>query len=1130
MAWIAIATSALGQPPGTLPPETRGPIDGSPRDPSLLKPRAFMFQDSAGNPVMVPGMSFEQMDQLLRIQDGLETPAPRYTIESVRIDGRIDDGYAELNITSRVTVEPTEGKWVSVPLRMGNFHRTGPADVSGVEKYRFDLDQESGGHLLHVQTDVRREVVVAMRAVSRVSLPPTGAIEFRLPEAASTITLNVPLPDVSASIVGRGDEVIRTRRTGRASELVVECGGGPFSLRFGPQVAAPDNRPVLETQSKIVVDWQQADDSPLVSVELSVRNLRGDLPRMSFATPKNLRLLQQPRILNAGPFEVLDSAETERFTGESDGVTGADSASKDDGVRKLELVPLTTRGDSRVEVSIEGQLRSEGGRAGGMVVVSGIEVDNAVEQGGEIEIRTPRDYRLRWTPHPWVQSLWDKSDSESLSTRTYRFRFDRVPFELPMWLSARAKQMRIESDLRLTLYDSLATLRMTMRTSGSIPDSRILPLGVGDWTVQRVTVADSSNAIEYDVNGKMLEVDLSSLPSGGVEGDRIEVLMVRPMNAIGVAIPIALPTVGEGDASIGALPSTLTISSPADSRFIIDVASSIGVGDVSRGTNGEETLDPNDLRYGIADLAQTARVVGYLVRERPQLSLRADAEISIFGDQLVEVIDWTVYPQGGLRGRLAVQWGSSGNPLSTEASTSSQAVDRIEGVPSLAESSGTSMATSDRTIRLSPLPLWSVVVDDSPAILRADAEGMFQVFSDRLAGGPHRIRFRRSRALTDLSGDEANLAGVVLPRPAVVETTQRGPIVVRLRGSDAWSLMPSASLSRAADELTFSSIPMGDLPLRIGATDRRDDDVVIRRAVLRGAYGQRTHHEQLLAVVEGGGLLRIGLSREQMLARATIDGNAVEVTRDAADHCYLRLGEPGTHQVNLQVWAPRESNRMIDPLEPIMRLPLGIERLYWQIVVPQDEHLIWMTPTMGRAMRWQFDRWTLYREPTRTESELVAWAGSSEETRMPPGNVYLFVGSDGRSLSAMTMSRLAIWLIVASVAIGVSTLLMYVPRTRHPMTVVVAAVALGGLTLLLPDASVMAGQLMLVAMLMIAVMSGVRNLLTSRSGTRVLESTRESSELPSARGVSASRRERDLVSVAGTDAGVPTGSVAEFRP
>ncbi len=787
------------------------------------------------------------------------------------------------------------------------------------------------------------------------------------------------------------------------------------------------------------------------------------------------------------------------------------------------MVPTGDRGDSRVEIGIATQVRSEDGRPGGTIVIQPISVADAIEQTGEIEIRTPRDYRLRWTPQPWVSSQWDQADSDTGSTRTYRFRFDRVPFELPVWLSARAKRLRVEGDYRLTFYDSLASLKVLLRTGGGVPDSRILALNVAGWRVQNTFVGGSTTPVQVDQKDDLLEIDLASLPSGG-ESDRIEIALVRSLADSSDRIELPLPHIAGDPELIGTIASTLSVVTQADYRFIADLGSSLGMGEVLRvygpagppetpiagspsagsvtgGPRGAEPIVEN--RYSLPDISQPSKLAGFLVTERPRIAYQAEAEISISGTQLIEEVNWVIFPQGGLRGRLPIAWGRGDAALlSSEGAVGDSATDR-DGVKVFGLPSGA---------------LWSVTVDDMPAVLRASSENEYSIYSDFLAGGPHRVRLRRARELPaiifsdPLISGANRLTGIELPRPGVADVTLRGPMTLRLRGDRgidlAWRDSTSPGQSQPGEPISLASQPMAELPLGLRSVDRKQEAVVVRRAVLRTAVSRDTQHDYLIASVQGGGLLRLPLvgAGPDVLVRAMIDGTPSDVLRIDDDTCSVRLGEKGTHTVSIQLWSPRESSLIAERVQPILSLPTGTERFYWEIVTPQDDHLVWASPSSGRAMRWQFDRWRLYRQPVQSGSELAAWAGASWETRLPPGNRYLFVGVDASGLRTVMMSRMAIWLIAGTAVLLVSCLLTYFPRARHPLLAITGAVFLSGMTLLLPDASVLAGQVMLVAMLMVAVMAGVGYLLAPKRPTRVLVPTTErGAERSSVRGGSPSR-------------------------
>ncbi len=183
---------------------------------------------------------------------------------------------------------------------------------------------------------------------------------------------------------------------------------------------------------------------------------------------------------------------------------------------------------------------------------------------------------------------------------------------------------------------------------------------------------------------------------------------------------------------------------------------------------------------------------------------------------------------------------------------------------------------------------------------------------------------------------------------------------------------------------------------------------------LRTAISETVQYEQFLGTIEGSGDLKIGLSMASPNIRiqAAIDGTPTEVLRDSDDRCVIRLGEKGVHRVDLQLWVPNSGGDLNGRVAPVMQLPIGIEWLYWQLILPQDQHLVWATPTMGRAMRWELDRWRLNRVPLQGDDRLVYLGSVPTDVLMPLGNRYLFVGVDAGSLTAIVLSRQTMWTIV----------------------------------------------------------------------------------------------------------------------
>ena len=172
----------------------------------------------------------------------------------------------------------------------------------------------------------------------------------------------------------------------------------------------------------------------------------------------------------------------------------------------------------------------------------------------------------------------------------------------------------------------------------------------------------------------------------------------------------------------------------------------------------------------------------------------------------------------------------------------------------------------------------------------------------------------------------------------------------------------------------------------------------------------------------------------------------------------------------------------------MLRLPFGVGRVYWQIVAPADGHVLWASPTLGRSMSWRFDRWKLYRQPTHDDRRLLRLVDATS-VATPPGNRYLYIGSDLRSFEVVVVSRVVLWILIGSVVLLAAVVLTNFPRSRHSVTAVVLAVIFAGLLAIAPDAAVLAGQFGIIALVLVVVMIAVRVLVSPTKNGRVFSST-----------------------------------------
>ncbi len=253
--------SAFAQPPGTPPPD--GVFDQSTDSDSIALPiDAFLFLSESENQVVVPAMTWEELQRLMKLDNGNDVQRDSYTYQSLEISGTTNEGRAELEVVLRAAVESTANRWVSIPLRMENFHKLSAPDVSGVDEFYIRWLPNGNGYQLMVKSDSASELVMRMRFSARVE---TGALsrslEFRLPDLPSKVNLVTDTKNATGEVTGRGDEtVIPKLGEDERTQFVIESSGGIFSLHWGE---------IVQLGTTAIVGRRKSNHRTLVSARKS---------------------------------------------------------------------------------------------------------------------------------------------------------------------------------------------------------------------------------------------------------------------------------------------------------------------------------------------------------------------------------------------------------------------------------------------------------------------------------------------------------------------------------------------------------------------------------------------------------------------------------------------------------------------------------------------------------------------------------------------------------------------------------------------------------------------------------------------------------------------------------------------
>ena len=1058
--------SAFGQPPGTTPTRDVFPQQKDGIDANGLPIRAFMFLSESDNVVLMPGLSWEEFERLSNPDSAVDSNQQLFSYQALTIKGDADAKRFEGEVTLRILITPSQGQWIRIPLQMGNFHRLDEPEVTGIDDYFMTLTSDGSGHLLLVKTDEQQEITLRMKVSARVVTSTIAkTLDFKLPSSPSAVELSVAAAGVEGEIVGRGDEVlVKKGVSGKDTKFLIESGGGNYSLRWGSSSRAKDAVDLLEVESRINVRWDSPQDPLIANFLLTVENVRGSIDSFQLRLPPGAVVLDSLRLGDSGQTIEL-----------GDPVLGREKEIRD------VIIPESERG-SRIDLNFELQLPNDNASEVNPLEFHVAEVVGSLRHRGVIAVTTGSDYRLRWLSSPWVDSVLGEPGDESVNSgRTYEFRFERASFELPMYLGEKGRQLRMTSNSLLDIYDSAANLDMTISINGQVSKG-LLQFNDAGWQIREIQNSETGESLDlFEDDDRFL--NMRSVGNGDLSQIRILAeLQLTPENG---DVEFLLPTVTDVDGAARVQKATLEIESTGRSMLVVDLTASMGL---TRGiVTGSEVSAAKSSKtsYQIQTQEKSPKVVGALVALPPRISLASEANIELSGDQLITDVSWTVTSTLDLEGSLVVRIPDVSS--SVASGEDDGLTEPVEGdVGNDGNQSTDDPSGAEELVDPNLEEPWMVTVNEVPGKLKYLGGDRYQLISERLAMDTMEITWHRVQDLNAAVGDGA-VVSVPLPSPGALDVTIRGSMGVMLRGDQGFDLVSAdRQRQKRIDLVTF---PRDPLRLRLLSRLTSPEELTVQKTVLRTIVGRNLRHESVHAKVQGGDSFQVGLPADvaEVSVQAFIDGVRQTVRREENNLVVLLPADREAHVVDLQVWIARETSASFSNIKPILRLPFGVGRVYWQIVAPSDGHVLWASPTLGRSMSWRFDRWKLYRQPTHDDRRLLQLVDATS-VAPPPGNRYLYIGSDLRSFEVVIVSRVVLWILIGSVVLLAAVVLTNIPKSRHPLTAVVIAVMFGGLLAIAPDAAVLAGQFGIIALVLVVVMIAVRVLISPAKNGRVFAS------------------------------------------
>jgi hypothetical protein len=1037
----APAASETPRPTATAKPIAEQPAGSASRPIQEVDLPLLYLKDKQGNLQAVPGFSFDDFLEYYKIKYQLEQPQqpPRYSLQRITVVGTVRGQQAELTI--RFKIRADDQNWVRIPLRLEQAVLTEPVQHEGSGEQFTHFEENGEGYVSWIrspageQHELTLKVLVGLTAAGEVS-----RLRLLLPRATtSELKLSVPLADVSAK-VSEGATLLRPVADAQGHcELTVQGLGGDFELSWRAAGARAAEMPtVLEAEGKILarIDSRNID----TDATLTVRSYGDPFDRFRVRLPQGAELL---------PGTPSDSGAPSDYS-----VTPVDNPSKTFDKRLVE-VRLAKRSTGPIVIQLGTRRSHEIGPSVEWLELSGFEVVEAARQWGYIAVAITGDWHVVWGPKRGLRQVDEWPESLHYKDVLAGFEYFAHPCSLTARLVARNTHITAEPEYRLSIDPDQARLEATLKYT--IRGAKTFALGVrlGDWMFDEVKPEHVVDVRGVAVNpAQTLSFPLQQPSTGQIE---LVVRAHRPIPPGSKDLKFSLPQ-PEAD-SLG--PASLVVL-PAD--------------------NVEIT--PNGQEMPGLSLQQVPPQMQLPPRQQEPLFYRGDAAKAVFAGS------FRIHPRSVT---VDVHTQASLDPPTAQVeqrlayTVTYEPIDRllIEVPRSLVSLEGFSVRWQGQSLMPVPTPESENLGPAATSVRMWVALPTAQIGAGELVlHYPLKMPPLRTDAATVLRLPQVMPVDGKLRSNRLTLSTGAG-VLVEPQAKGPWSPAED-ELPRSGRQRTLSLVstqPTAEAALEVRLEDQgQAGSTVIERAWVQTRLSPTARQDRAI--------FRFS-SSEKELELSMPEGAALAQMSSLLDG---RPIEPGRTGERLTIPLPASTGPQQHLLELRYHFPDGrppgggmaldfpqvghntwTRRLYWQLILPRNEHVVVPPPQLTREFSWCWNELFWERRPLLEQSQLEAWIGAEHEAPIPEGtNRYLFSGLGPISGGELrTASQAWIVLLASGAALVVGLTLIYVPATRHPAALFALAVlllALGGLypeqTLLLAQAASLGLALTLVAMVL----------------------------------------------------------------
>ncbi len=1060
-------------------------------------PDTYILLDAEGHPQPVPGMTYEDfMAAWKRLnQPGTADEQPSYAIEDMTFRGQVIGQRAELEC--RITVRLIGKGPLSLPLGLVGAIVQGepkfsalpssadaklpPAEESkkGESEY-LTSDPEHGGYVAQFRGSAGERRLLTVQLIVPVAHDgPETSLPINCPHAVSSqLELDVDAK-IAEARVNVGSLLSQDLNSQGGTRLKVAGLSGMFRLAW--QNPTKDSSAITTVLSALGTVHVTLDGRGIRSdARLTVRSYGGAFDQFRVRLPAGSQLVQ------AKPDTSQTPAVQYRIRLENNSSAAGE---KNTDNRQIVVVDLAEKQQGPVIVDLAIEHLGNAANRGQNIDVGGFEVLGAVRQFGDVALSVADDWQARWEIGAFVRQVDPNELDATLQSfnPTAAFQYDRQPWSLSLRLARRQLRVHVTPKFEMECLpeESRLTVKLNYQTFGARAFEYRVALNGWELTgdpVESASLVDTDR-ISVTSEGTLL------LPLVQASARRAEVSfsLRRPLarDARQLQLPLPVPvaeSIGTGELIVRAAPEVNLLPDLAKSTGLTAVTASAAIENPS--SDGATELHYRTLLPAAVFTAdRTSRARDVATQSLTQVEVgENDAKIEQRFDYSVrfepvneltfELADDFPVDAAGVNARLVIGNGA------------------------------------DAKLNEQGVPLQASLIDASDAGLIDESARLLRLMLPRPLMGKFSVSIRYSAVLpsrgnSDLHWEVPTLRcteGQPSSEAAKVRWADRLSVALdEPAANQSWKL--AAMSNQPADGAgldVISERSASSLPLIIrSAPPRPPAATIVDRAWLQTWMSKGTlQNRAAFRVRTAGNQATIELPPDSTGAETEILVNhePARILSQSPGRLVVQLGGGKevmagnqlapltTYTVELrsrQEYGPRlVTLHRLTP--PQIEGSSALSQVYWQLILPSDEHVVSEPMQLTSASEWQWLGVFWGRQPLKSQAELEDWSGASQQIAPTAAqNQYLYSGiTSVSSIELMTAPRWLIVLAASACVLAVAIAYAYIPKRQRMWLMVVlatvivfAAVAYPGITLMLAQASVLGLVLAVVSLVISRLMA-----------------------------------------------------------